>query len=264
MRLLTALCFASATVLAATAYAQQPAHAPAEEEHRRLAREYLEVGGAEDMFLEGVKYGFREAARAQGIEFTPAQRDRINTLLMAHHQRAAQVFVDHLVNYYVAHSTTEDLNAALAFYRRAEGSRYVGALLTLTFPLSTHLATGGRVPLAPIDVAGAGADELERGSELADLFMAQMHEAERIGLDSLPIGRDGVRDFVARSFAVSLTVADMWAAIQWFSSEPSRRLEGPSAERTLNMQSAIALSSREVDADALQQDIARELANTPT
>ena len=251
-------------MLAATAHAQQPAEAAAQDEHRRLAREYVEVGGAEDMFLEGVKYGFREAARAQGVQLTQAQWDRINTVLVTHHERAAEVFVNQLVSFYLAHSAVEDLNAALTYYRTAEGSRYVGAVLTLTFPLSAHLATGGRVPLAPIDVAGADARELERGRALADLFMAQPHESERIALDNLPIGRNGVRDYVANSFAVSLTEADMQAAIAWFSSEPSRRLEGPSAERTLNMQSAIALAGREVDAAALQRDIAREIANSPT
>ena len=236
MRLLT-LCVSQARQCAATAHAQQPAEATAQDEHRRLAREYVEVGGAEDMFLEGVKYGFREAARAQGVQLTQAQWDRINTVLVTHHERAAEVFVNQLVGFYLAHSAVEDLNAALTYYRTAEGSRYVGAVLTLTFPLSAH--DDGRVPLAPIDVAGADARELERGRALADLFMAQMHESERISLDNLPIGRNGVRDYVANSFAVSLTEADMQAAIAWFSSEPSRRLEGPSAERTLNMQSQL-------------------------
>lgn len=229
-----------------------------------LAGQYISLGGSEDMFLEGAAFGFREAARANGVTFNPEQRQRLRAVINQHFAEASEIFRSRLVTYYAASSTREDLTAALAFYRTPQGSQYIGACLEWTFPLSVYLASRGATTLpAPSETPPTEA-RLARARELAALLIAQMHPSEIVNLDGSPIGVRGVQEYIAQSFAASLDDEATAAAMTWLNTDASRRLEGPSAERTLAAQTALTLAMRSIDQASLMRDVTQILADSPT
>ncbi len=257
MRLLIALCFAMA-MTSAQALAQAPAAAQADPAVAQLARDYVTLGGSEDLFLEGARYGFREAARTGGVTFTPTQRERINAIVDQHFRDAATVYVSQLTTFYSNNHNAEDLTAALSFYRSPSGQHYVGASVHWSFPLAVYLMTNGRAPLAHVDEAPSQ-DGLTLARTLAGRLIAQLHESDRVALAGAPIGIAGVTEYIARTYAVELTNEDIQAAIDWTHTEAAGRLEGPSAERTLAIQTATTLAMRAVDIPALQMEVLEAL-----
>jgi len=259
MRLLiAAICFALG-MTSPLAAAQGPETA-ATSSLSQLAREYVTIGGAETMFLEGARYGFRETARANGATFTPTQRQRIDAIVDRHFAAAAEVYISHLTTFYSGHSTSEDLSAALAFYRSPAGQRYVGASIQWTFPLTVYLMTNGAAPLGQIEEAPSP-ERLTLARQLAERLIAQLHDSERVALEGAPIGLAGVTEYIARSFASELAEDDVRAAIAWTNTDVAARLEGPSAERTLALQTASMLAMRAVDLPALQQEVLEVMTN---
>lgn len=265
MRLILAV-FLGLSAICAPAHAQEraPATQTSEPSIESLARQYIELGGSEDMFLEGAVYGFREAARARGVTFTPEQRAQLDTVVRQHFREASEIFVGQLVTYYATHASREDLTVALAFYRSRDGERYIAASLEYLLPLSLYLATNGLTTLPDFSEGDVSPERRARARDLAVAMSARMHESERVALDASPIGVDGVTEYVARSLAGLMNEAEMEAAIRWVQSEAGQRLEGVSAERTLATQTAIMLAMRTVDNTSLQQAVVSILAQDPT
>jgi hypothetical protein len=252
---LAGLFFLAAMGAAATAIAQEAA-VTSETSHESLARQYVQIGGAEDLFLVGAEYAFRQGLRAEGIEVTPEQWSRIRVLLQEHYTPAATAFIAELTSFYSAHNTSEDLRAAIAYYSTPEGGHYMGAAINASFPLATHFATQGRVPLIEPPAASAlDAARLESGRELAAVLATRFHPSERAAIEMTTLGVDGVLDYWARSFASTLEIADMEAAVAWAQTPESQRLEGPSAERTLAIQTATMQAVASVDIQSLAADV---------
>lgn len=252
MRALT-LSLVFSTLLFGSVAAAQPVQTPPleEESTASLARQYIMMGGSEDLFVEGAAYGFQQAAEAGGLRLTPNQWQRVQAVVREGFAPAAEVFIGEL-EAFIASSAREDLIAALNFYNTPAGQRYVMATTAYSFPLSTYLASQGRIPLQDAPRADQlNSRKLAASRAVAALLIANLHEAERAQIDLTAFGVAGVEDFVARSLANSLEVSDLEAVNAWLSSPPSRRLEGPSAERTLRIQTASMRAMAAVDMPSL-------------
>lgn len=264
MRWLATILFVSIAALAAPATAEEQAQAPAAAEATTedLARQYISIGGAEDSFVGAAAYGFRAAAEAQGLRLTDTQWQRLQAAVRDAFRPAAEVYTHDLTAFYAAHGSREDLVDALAFYRTPAGNHYVAASLAAMLPVIIHLSSQGRVALedAPSS-ASLDPDRLALSGQLAEVMMARLHSSERTALEMTPIGVDGMEDRLARSLASTLDASELTASLNWARSPASQRLEGPSAERTLAMQTAMMRARHAVDLTPITQaieDIRRE------
>ncbi len=257
------------SVLAALSFSTvataQPIDPPAlaEQSTDALARRYIEIGGAEDLFVEGAAYGFRQAAEAGGVRFTENQWQRVQTAVRAAFRPAADVFINEFVTF-TATSSREDLSEALSYYETPAGQRYVAATIAYSFPLSAYLATQGRVPLQ--DAPPASALETQRLAQaqlVAALLVSKMHTSERATVEMTSFGINGLESYIARSLASDLQLPELDAAYAWINSPASMRLEGPSAERTLLMQTASMRAMAVVDMPALVQTLQQIMREPP-
>ncbi len=249
MRALTFFPFISA-LLFASGVAAQPLQQTAIEEPStaELARQYIDVGGAEDLFVEGAAYGFRQGAEAGGVRFTASQWQRVQIIVREGFRPAGIIFIDELATYVATTASHEDLVAALSYYNTETGRRYVMATVAFSFPLSAYLGSQGRVPLQDAPPANQlDAARLNAAHTVSALLINNLHESERAQIDLTSFGIAGMEDFVARSLARDLQVSELEAARTWLSTPASLRLEGPSAERTLRMQTAGMRAMNSVD-----------------
>ena len=253
-----ALILSLSTLFFPSVAAAQPTEQPALEQqtNEQLARQYLTIGGAEDLFVDGAIYGFRHGAEASGVRLTANQWQRVEVILREGFRPAADVLVADLQTYIAGSAQRDDLIAALSYYNTPGGQRYVQATIGYSFPLSAYLSSQGRIPLqdAPRE-RDLDAARLSQARSVATLLINNLHPAERAQIELTTFGLTGIEDFVARSLASSLDVEDLEAAQAWLRSPPSARLEGPSAERTLQMQTASMRAMAAVDMPSLLQRI---------
>lgn len=262
MRAFGLICILSTLLITSVAVAQ-PVDRNTQQSTDVLARQYVEIGGAEDLFVEGAAYGFRQAAEAGGIRFTENQWQRVQVAVRDAFRPAADVFVNEVVSF-TATASREDLLAALDYYDTQSGQRYVAATIAYSFPLSVYLASQGRVPLqdAPPASTLEGA-RLAQARSVAALLISKMHASERAAVEMTTFGIEGLEDYVSRSLASDLELAELNATYAWLNSAASMRLEGPSAERTLLMQTASMHAMAVVDMPALVQVIQAIMREPP-
>lgn len=258
--LLISLFFAAAPPIAA---AQTAAGADAQE-NLDLARRYVTIGGGEQTFTDAAYYGFKAALDGAGIHANDNQWLRIRDVVRREMAPAAAVFTNELVAFYASHNTRADFQAALDYYSSEPGQRYVAASIAAVLPVMLHLQSGGRAPLPEPPLAGdLEPARLDSARNLSAAIGTRFSPLEAAQMDLAGFGVDRFSDFLARSLASTLSVADLDAARVWVLSEAAERLEGSNPERNEAIQLATLHASAAANLNALREQVSAILREQP-
>jgi len=266
MRLLSALCFATATMFAATAHPQEMRAAPAaQDEQRELARRFVSVGGSEAQFVQAAIRGFETSLPRHGVNLTDAQRTRLRPTLQVAFQEPARIYVDEMTAFFARTASAADLEAAVTYYESDAGRAYAGAVVDLVIAIALFSASGGATSLPEVPEESAfAATQVAAARRLAAAFLDRMSELEVEQLAASGIEAGGFTNWLARFVASRLSTADVEAAARWAESPESRRLEGPSAERAAAEQLASLRATRAIDLDAIRAELDAIRRENPT
>jgi hypothetical protein len=234
-------------------------------ERTELARRYVSIGGAEELFFRGVLVGFEGALMRNGVTLTADQRTEMEPILRQTFARPAQIFTDELAAYYATNADIEDLRAAVAYYESDTGQRYAEAAVEIVLALAAYSTSGGQTNMPGI-VTQSEMDETQSAlsARMITAFGARLGALEREQLRTAGLDPDIFVQMMTSYFVGRLEVTDLEAAVQWAETPHSRRLEGASADRRAAEQVAGLRALQAFDAGSAAEEIARILQRSPT
>jgi hypothetical protein len=260
--LLLALGFVAAPL--GSGFAEEPAPSVSSEQ-TELARRYVGIGGAEELFFRGVMVGFEGALTRNGITLTADQRTEMEPILRQAFTRPAQIFTDELTAYFATHAEVEDLRAAVAYYESDTGQRYADAAVEVVLALAAYATSGGQTSMPGV-ISDSAMTETQRAlsARMIAAFGARLGTLEREQLRTAGLDPDVFVQMMANYFVGRLEVTDLEAAVQWAETPHSRRLEGASAERNAAEQVAGLRALQAFDTEQAAEQIAAILRRSPT
>lgn len=253
-------------LLASVAPAQAQSQAPeaaVSAQQQALARRFVSIGGSEDLFVRGAVIGIEATLQQQGFNLSERQRLILKQTLETSFTAPAGIYLDEMTDYYAAHSSTADLEAALAYYESETGGRYVIAAIDLVMTILSFALSDdfGALP-ATAETLDPTHEALANRLGAAFLQRLSAVEIEQMALYGLDSG--AFTAWVGRFMAACLSPADLEAAVLWSESEASQRLERSSPLRAHAEQLAALRAMRAMDTQALGAAIDKVLAETPT
>jgi hypothetical protein len=232
------------------------AEPPAPQQASELARRFVSIGGAEALFIEGAVRGFEATLQRLNVNLTEAQRQRLRPTLVATFDDPARIYVDEMAGFFTRTAASADLEAAVSYYESEPGQHYAAAVVDLVMAISLFSVSGGRTELPSVP-EGDGFDPavFAASQRLAEAFRNRLSEVEAERLAVAGIDPTDFTDWMARYVANRLTLSDIEAAVAWAESPESRRLEGPSAERSAAEELATLRAIRAIDGSAIQREL---------
>jgi hypothetical protein len=266
MRIATALAFGVGLIASPlnAAIAQEPA-AAVTPEHTELARRYVSIGGAEELFFRGVLIGFEGALLRNGRSLTADQRTALEPVLRQSFSRSAQIFTNELTTFYVNNASVEDLTAAVTYYESEPGQRYAVVATDIVLALASYAVSGGRTAMPDV-LEESEMNEPQRAlaTRLTAAFGGRLGDLEREQLRAAGLDPVVFMQLMAHYFVGRLSLDDLEAAVEWAETPHSQRLERSSAERSVAEEVASLRALQAFDAESAAQEIARVLDRAPT
>lgn len=243
--------------------AQSEASAPATPPTVEEVRAYLEVAGNDQTLTDMAFYGFQVAAEQSGVRASDDQWERVRALVRVNLLNAVNSYLDELTIYYARHSTSEELEAALAYYRSAAGQHYLRTAIGAMVPYLAHVQAHNRPPAGP-EEAFVDPARLAASRALWAVIMTRFTPAETAQMSQAGYALAQFNDYMVRTLAHELTVEELESARQWAASPASQRLEGADDARTRATTEAMRHAMRLIDVNTLRSQIQVILSERPT